>query len=836
MPQVVPAAAAAFTAVGAAAAASPLLAAALQIGAGLVLSAAARALAPRPTSAAQTVSVRQPVVPRDLVYGRVRKGGVLIFAHRTRNSGSDYLHLIYALAGHQISAIERVYFDGREAIDVTTNTIYPRFTDSLQYAVRLGTVDQTAITNPFLPASMWTPAHRCRGVALLYLRLRGEADDYPNGIPNVTAIVRGKNDIYDPRDGQRKYTTNAALCLADYMAGALRLGYGVEGGLDSASLIAAANVCDEFIPFVTTGGEFRYEVGGVLSTAATPKENIEALLTACGGKAIYAGGYWRIKAAAYEVPTVALGPGDMRSISVQTRRALADNFNAVRGQFVSPENDWQPDDFPAFRSATYLAEDQGIESWRDLALPLTTSPYTAQRLAKIELERARRQQIVQVEGMLSAWRTQVGDTVTLTYPRWGWNAKPFEVRKVNLSIRDGALLPDLTLAEVSPLQYDWAATEAQIYAAAPRTDLPDPFDIAPPGVPQFSEELYETLTGIKTRLKITWPPSAGPFVSFYEVQVRQTELADGTATGAAFTTFIRTSLTECTREDTGQGKWEVRVQAVSTLGRRSDWATATVLVLGLDSPPAALTNVTIQSAGGTAILKWALPADLDVRNGGRIVIRHSALGVPTWQNSVSYDEVAGNQTIAGVPLKPGAYLLRAVDAGGLEGPVSIVSTKGIQAVPFANVTSLVAHPTWSGTKSNVEVNGFDQLTLTDPASPGVYTFATTMDLVTVQAVRLRSVIEATGTDPALLFDDFPGNFDDAPGDFDNPTGILIDVVVEGRFTDDNPAGSPTWTDWTRIDSNEIAFRAAQFRATLSVASAGGNVLLSELSVTADEVA
>ncbi len=843
MPPVVGAVGGAFAGLTALMAASPLVAAAVQIGASLVLSAAARALAPRPTSQAQTVSVRAPVVPRDIVYGRVRKGGVLIFAHRTRNDGRDFLHLIYALAGHRIDAIEKVYFDGQLAIsDASAGFagVVERYRDSLIYRTRLGTDDQTAITADFLPTSLWTPAHRCRGIPLVYLRLRGEADDYPNGIPNVTFEIRGRADIFDPRTGTTGYTNNAALCLADYLSWSrfgLGLGYGVEGGIDTATLIAAANVCDEVVERIGGGTEQRYRCDGVLSSAAAPKENIEALLTAMGGRAIYSGDRWRIYPAAYVTPTVALTPADIREngITVQTRRSLADNFNRVRGQFVSPENDWQPDDFPAYRSAVYLAEDQGIESWRDLVLPMTTSAGTAQRLAKIELERTRRQQVVQVSGMLSAWRAQVGDTVTLDYPRWGWNAKPFEVRKVTLAIDSGALLPELTLAEASPLQYDWNATEEQIYAAAPRTDLPDPFVIAPPGVPQVQEELYETLNGVRTRLLITWPMSDGPFLDFYEVQVRQTTLANGAATGQAFRTLVRTTLTSATIEDAAQGAWEIRVQAVNTLGRRSEWVTRSVTVVGVAAPPVALQEVTIQSAGGLAVLKWRLPLDLDVRVGGRVRIRHSSLGVPTWQNSVSMDEVAGNQTVAVVPLKPGTYLLRAVDAGGLEGPVAAVSTKGIQATPFVPSTSLVEHPTWSGAKSNVEVNGFSQLTLANPASEGVYSFSATMDLGVVKAVRLRSVIEATGVDPGLLFDDLEGNFDDIEGLFDNPSGALIDVIVEGRFTDDNPAGSPTWGPWTRIDSNEIAFRGAQFRARLSVEKPEFNVILAALSVVADEV-
>ena len=80
-------------------------------------------------------------------------------------------------------------------------------------------------------------------------------------------------------------------------------------------------------------------------------------------------------------------------------------------------------------------------------------------------------------------------------------------------------------------------------------------------------------------------------------------------------------------------------------------------IYGLLQPPAALTGASIQSAGGLAVLKWGVPADLDVRIGGRIVIRHSAeTGATSWANSVALDEVPGNSTIAVVSLLSGSYL------------------------------------------------------------------------------------------------------------------------------------------------------------------------------------
>ena len=68
------------------------------------------------------------------------------------------------------------------------------------------------------------------------------------------------------------------------------------------------------------------------------------------------------------------------------------------------------------------------------------------------------------------------------------------------------LLPELVLRKTSPLVYDWSASEQQIYAAAPRTALPNAYDIPPAVAPQVTEDLYVTRDGgvLKVLAKISW--------------------------------------------------------------------------------------------------------------------------------------------------------------------------------------------------------------------------------------------------------------------------------------------------------------------------------------------
>jgi hypothetical protein len=521
---------------------------------------------------------------------------------------------------------------------------------------------------------------------------------------------------------------------------------------------------------------------------------------------------------------------------------MSSNFNGVRGQFVSPENDWQPDDFPAYASAAYLAEDGGEQKWRDISLPFTISAAMAQRLAKIELERARRQMTVRLSGKLSAWAATVGDVVTLSYARWGFAAKPFEVQGVSLDLAasgDAALLlPELVLRETSPLVYDWSANEAQIYAAAPRTALPNAYDVPAPGPPTVTEDLYITRDGggLKVLARVAWEAAPSGFVAGYQLQARQ-------SVGGDWLDYGRTDGTSLEIRDIAPGAWQFRVKAISVLGVSSVWQTASVEILGLTAPPAGLDSVTLQTAGGLAILTWARSVDPDVRVGGNIVIRHSKEVTAIWSDSYSMDRVGGGEAIAVVPLKPGTYLLRAEDSGGRAGPETRVSTKGAQVLAFSTLAYLQADPEFVGAKTGLQVTG-SNLTLTTATTGGVtqvtamegqYGFAAGLDLGAVKRVRLRSEI---GVAALALNDriDARTALMDTWADFDGAAGAEIDVLFEIRETDDDPNSSPNWGPWGRLDNHEIEARAVEARAYLSTKDASYTPIVSQLRLYADEVA
>lgn len=828
----------------------------LQVGSSMLLSAAANALMPKPSvgMSGRQVTVRQPVMPREIVYGRARKGGTIAYLDVT--NGNLYLDIIIVLASHRVKSIGAVYFNGRMAFQAGSIVAEPWLARAPALVRVNGDANQLSPSYLTMQtAGKWTAAHRLRGCAYVYLRLIYGRNEYPQGLPNITVDIEGKDDILDPRTGTRGYSENPALCLADYMSlpnFGIGAAIGAEDGIDTADLIAGANICDEIVPHVAGGTEPRYSCNGVITLNLAPKTIIESLLTSMAGSCVMQAGQWHIYPGAYRTPTLDLTDDDVAGDGavLTTRISRAENCNGVRGQFVAPENNWQPDDFPAYSSAVYLAEDGGEPIWRDINLPFTISSSMAQRLAKIELERTRRQMSVEMSTKLSAWRAAAGDVVTLTRSRWGFAAKPFDVVRSSLVIEGGevpTLVTSLSLRETSPLVYDWSVTEAQIYAAAPRTTLPSAFDVAAPTGLMVSEALYVTQAGggVKAKAVISWGAGVGLPANKYQVEAR--------FESGPWQLVGNTDQTTIELLDIASGTWEFRVKSISSLGVSSGWISVIQPIFGLLAPPEALANVTLQTAGGLVILKWSQHPSLDVRIGGTIEIRHSTSASPSPLNSYSMDAVPGAATIAVVPQLPGTYLLRAIDSSGGLGPITYIAAGAVQAVPFASVAMLQEDPGFAGAKtdtgavagslriagqSNVGgwplVSGVAQVSAAGGFKPvGQYAFQSGINLGAQKRIRLRNQIEMLAESTSDLISARLGNVSSWQ-QISSGSGREVDVVVEARTSPDDPSGSPTWGPWGRVDSTELLAWGVQARAILTSRDATFTPAVTKLRLFADE--
>lgn len=199
------------------------------------------------------ITTRSAVEPHRVVYGQAMVSGNLVYAQVT-GAQKEYLHMVIALAGHEIHSVDEIWFDEKLVgpRNVAGGVTSGNFANHAVIVPYLGTTSQAAnATLVSASGGKWTSAHQGKGIAYLYIRLLFNEDIFAAGMPNVRALVRGKK-VYDPRTATTAFSDNPALILRDYLTS--DYGLGCTGSeIDDASVQTAADVCDQWVDTGITG-------------------------------------------------------------------------------------------------------------------------------------------------------------------------------------------------------------------------------------------------------------------------------------------------------------------------------------------------------------------------------------------------------------------------------------------------------------------------------------------------------------------------------------------------------------------------------------------------------
>lgn len=778
----------------------------------------------------RTHVIRSAVANRQIVYGRAMVSGPLVFAASSADNST--LHLVIALAGHEIDAVEQVYFNDELSSDV-------KFSGYATVTAHLGTADQLADADLVAAGLGWTADHRLRGVAYLYVKLTWSRDVYPRGIPNIKAVIRGKK-LYDPRTATTVWSQNLALAVRDYLAGSYGLA-STSAEIDDTALIAAANICDEAVALAAGGTEPRYTCNGVIDTGMTPRAAMEALLSGCGGALTWPAGRWTLHVGAYESPTVTLDEDDLAGpMQVRARVPRQDLYNAIKGTYVDPAKYWQPGDFPPVTNATYAAQD-GAQIFRDIALPVTTSSATAQRLARMMVEKSRQGITVQAPFKLSAFKLATWENLMLSIASMGWSSKVFKVTGWGFN-EAGSI--SLTLQEEAAACYTWSATET-IVDPAPDTNLPDPFTLATPGTPDVAETLFETTgsAGVKARATMSWAAATDAFVVDYLPEYR---IAAG-----VWVVFPATAGRSIDINDIAPGNYEFRYRARNALGVKSGYSgTRTKEIKGLTDDPSPVTNFTVMAFNGVATGQWDLTPDLDVKIGGRIYIRWTPLTTgAVWENGIDVRDFNGDATSGPLSMLTGTYLAKFRDSTyhwSTSAAAFVLTAGALTALP--NSMTITEHTAFPGVKSGtVAIDGvlkLDSASAIDSMTAlidtwgyldsiggiqpsGSYSFSTVMDFGSVVTRRITPTILAQAFDTGDMIDS-RGMIDD----WDSVDGTAVNDATATLLASLSQDGV-SWGPWVPLLAGDVTCRAIKFRLDLASAQPTHNIQISQLAATAN---
>lgn len=564
-------------------------------------------------------NTRDPSATRKILYGTCRTGGVIVFADTT-GVDNKYLHIIIAVAGHKVNAFKKVLFDD---VVVWDNGTYQTFDvvnetrdweDYVDFEFRDGT-QTVAIPQLVLDVNDWTSNHKLLDTAYVYCRLKYNNSAYTSGIPNISFIIEGKK-IYDPRkdstssvydaslgvsthradtESTWSFSNNSALCLLDYMRDS-------EHGLNEdianinlAELAASADVCDQDVSLSAGGTQKRYTCDGQLDTRASFKSNMENILSSMIGTCAYSAGQFHITAHYYKTPDAnvideTMMVGGLQVVTKTSRRKL---YNAVKGQFISEEENYVVADYPAQTSSTYATAD-GETIYLDLTHTMVTNNIRAQRLARLSMLKSRLQMAVSFKTNLKGMRYKIGDNIKITNAKMGFVEKVFMVTGYELTPDPTlGMVVDIKAIENSSAAYDWTTSDEEDFTNSGTISLYDGRAIAAPtNLVMNASSSTEDDGTVENAVRISFTGTDDVFLDHYLVKIRETAESDFNVYYTDSSPFKVAGL----KPFTG---YTVEVRSVNQLGNQSTALTGT-FTSAVDYIPRAPSIYRISKSGAAA--------------------------------------------------------------------------------------------------------------------------------------------------------------------------------------------------------------------------------------------
>ena len=509
-------------------------------------------------------TVRSSKAPARFILGRVSTGGILVWAQEQAGGQADgeMLHLVYVLCEGPVDALENIYLGEEEIATYGEHASYELIVNPTQ-------------VNAFLKSNCpdWKDEQIGRGLSFVRLSLKYSAEKFPSGIPDVRFIVRGRNDIYDPRTGMAVYTENNALHILWF----LRNRCGVpDDEIVFETFASGANVCDESVsnPDGTTSP--RYRSSCVIGADEPRTSVLQKLETACGGRTIRVGGRWMFQAGAYYGPYDFEITEDMvvGAITGSTEPTNDAAINTVRGTFIDTSQSWTETDYPEVSVAEWVIADGG-EAAETLTFSYVTDAYQAQRLANIELRRRR-----------------AGGTISVPMNFLGYNCRPGRAVRVNLpslNILGEFIVTNWSMGAnegctASLQQYDAAQFDdavGQPYNPIGFISLPSGGLGSPTNLVWTPDDTAEVTQGV-----LSWVQPAG-IVTAYAVTVRQ----GGTAVQAQ---QVPATTLQLPVAGLPSGNYTMSVAALGPLTRSGE-ASITVNIDGPPIPESCVVQATIDT-------------------------------------------------------------------------------------------------------------------------------------------------------------------------------------------------------------------------------------------------
>ncbi len=276
-------------------------------------------------------------------------------------------------------------------------------------------------------------------------------------------------------------------------------------------------------------------------------------------------------------------------------------------------------------------------------------------------------------------------------------------------------------------------------------------------------------------------------------------------------------------------------------------------VIGASAVPSDVANFNMNVLDSTAYLSWSPVTDIDL---AYYTLRFApqTSGV-TWSGATDIvSQISADATSISVPAAVGTYLIKAADQGGRLSANADLVISTIAGLSGQNaVLTVTEDPAFAGIMTDAGISSaalqlsgndsVDDWTDIDHVSnadigddglavAGTYIFSNSVDLGAVYTSRLTMDMTVSGLDMTASVDVW-ADVDNQESWDQSVDPSLWNVQLQLRTTNDNPAGSPAWSDWMPFVIGDYSARAFQFRALLSSDIAGITPSVTRLRVNVD---
>ncbi len=402
----------------------------------------------------------------------------------TYGSSNKYLEQVYVLSDFPCDGLSRVWAGGSllslsvassNAIRTVYNVASGDYAGLIRFTFYTGTqtVADADMISHSNPTGRWTSDHIGTGICWIKAELTYDQDKLGQ-FPDFFFEFRGAR-LYDIRKDStvggsgthrwddystHEFSENPIVQEYNY-----RRGFSINDdlfcgmGMASADLpfdryATAANICDEDV-----SGETRYRCSVLFDAEAQHGDNIEAVMTACGGIVIDdVDGSWPLIGT--DQPIVETFTDDDlisgEAVRFQRRRSMADLVNAVSGTYPEPENMWSPAGYDTQTDAGYVSLDRRT---RDVGLDFAQvrSKRQANQLASIYFNENRYEATADIILRPRFQTVKAGDWVRWNSKRYGNRVYMVQARSIRALTADGPRNVSLSLQERDGAIYDAVA-------------------------------------------------------------------------------------------------------------------------------------------------------------------------------------------------------------------------------------------------------------------------------------------------------------------------------------------------------------------------------------------